>query len=53
MGRVDELGSGVLNVNRLIKEYAGKGSPQFIEGTVFRMLLPVPKTYSEDLNGGD
>jgi ATP-dependent DNA helicase RecG len=27
LGRVDELGSGVLNVNRLIKEYAGADAP--------------------------
>lgn len=42
LGRVDELGSGVRNVNRLIKEYAGSGVPQFIEGQVFKMILPLP-----------
>jgi len=51
LGRVDELGSGVLNVNRLIKEYAGKDTPQFIEGQVFRMQLPVPEE-AEGLNEG-
>jgi ATP-dependent DNA helicase RecG len=38
---VDELGSGVLNINRLIKEHAGKDAPQFIEGQVFKVELPV------------
>lgn len=51
LGRVDELGSGVLNVNRLIKEYAGKDAPQFIEGQVFRMQLPVPEE-TKGLNEG-
>src|SRR5690348_3259418 len=45
-------GSGVLNVNRLIKEYAGTDAPQFIEGSVFKMLLPVPEDGSEGLNEG-
>jgi len=41
LGRVDELGSGVLNVNRLIKEYTDKGTVQFIEGTTFKTIIPV------------
>jgi ATP-dependent DNA helicase RecG len=52
LGRVDELGSGVLNVNRLIKEYAGGDTPQFIEGNVFKMVLPVPQLVGEGLNEG-
>jgi ATP-dependent DNA helicase RecG len=35
LGRVDELGSGVLNVYRLVKEYGGKGQPLFVEGSTF------------------
>lgn len=46
LGRVDELGSGVLNVNRFIKEYAGSGTPQFIEGSTFKTIIPL----SKDLN---
>lgn len=42
----------MLNVNRLIKEYAGKDAPQFIEGQVFKMELPVPEVESEGLNEG-
>ena len=41
----------MLNVNRLIKEYAGTDAPQFIEGHVFKMQLPVPDT-REELNEG-
>jgi len=33
LGRFDELGSGILNVNKYIKAYSGKDNPQFIEGT--------------------
>jgi len=43
LGRVDELGSGVLNVNRFIKEYAGSGTPQFIEGSTFKTIIPIPE----------
>lgn len=46
LGRVDELGSGVLNVNRFIKEYAGSGTTQFIEGSTFKTIIPL----SKDLN---
>ena len=41
LGLVEELGSGFINVNRLIKEYGGKGSPQFIEGNTFKMVIPI------------
>ena len=43
LGRVDELGSGILNVNRFVKEYAGHGHPDFIEGNVFKMVIPIPQ----------
>lgn len=56
LGRVDDLGSGVLNVNKYISAYAG-GKPQFIEGPVFRIIIPlaegvnrgVPKGVDEEL----
>ena len=48
LGRVDELGSGVLNVNRYIKEYSGKSKPLFFEGAVFKMTIPIPQ-----MNGGE
>lgn len=40
IGRVDELGSGVLNVNRLINDYTNKGIAQFIEGATFKAIIP-------------
>ena len=52
LGRVDELGSGVLNVNRFVKEYSGKGNPQFIEGATFKGVIPVGEGLNEGLNEG-
>jgi len=42
LGRVDELGSGVLNVHRLIKEYGGMGNVLFTEGNPFTLEIPLP-----------
>jgi len=42
LGRVDELGSGVINVNRFIQEYAEDGKPTFAEGHTFKMTIPIP-----------
>ncbi|MFH1121927.1 MAG: RNA-binding domain-containing protein [Bacteroidota bacterium] len=47
LGRVDELGSGVLNVNRLIKEYSDKGSVQFIEDVTFKTKIPIDAKANE------
>lgn len=46
LGWVDQLGSGVLNVNKFIKQYAGKnsGPPEFLEDTIFKTVIPVPGT---------
>ncbi|MCX6279502.1 MAG: putative DNA binding domain-containing protein [Bacteroidetes bacterium] len=41
LGRVDELGSGVINVNRYIQEYAENGKPTFAEGNTFKMTIPI------------
>ena len=40
IGLADELGSGVKNVNKYLKIYSG-GKPEFIEGDVFKMILPL------------
>ena len=40
------------NVTRLIKQNAGKAAPQFIEGQVFRMKLPVAEVKTARLNEG-
>ncbi|TRX35984.1 AlbA family DNA-binding domain-containing protein [Flavobacterium restrictum] len=43
LGRVDELGSGVLNTSVLVEKYTQTSiKPQFIEGTVFKTILPLP-----------
>ncbi|MBA7682303.1 hypothetical protein ES703_90653 [subsurface metagenome] len=41
LGRVEELGSGVINVNRLIKNYTPGKRPSFIEGDVFKTVIPI------------
>ena len=52
LGRVDELGSGVLNVHKYINAYAGGGKPQFIEGPVFKMIIPLAERVSGTVIGG-
>ena len=42
LGRVEELGSGILTTTRLIKEYAGRGKAVFIEGGTFKTSIPLP-----------
>ncbi len=43
LGWVDQLGSGVLNVNKFISEYAedNNATPQFIEDIIFKTVLPI------------
>ncbi|MFZ4547487.1 MAG: HTH domain-containing protein, partial [Bacteroidales bacterium] len=52
LGRVDELGSGVMNVNRLIKEYSDKSKVQFIEGVTFKTIIPVSANATEGATEG-
>jgi ATP-dependent DNA helicase RecG len=52
LGRVDELGSGVINVNRFIQEYAEAGKPTFAEGHTFKMIIPIP-AIEEDVKAID
>ena len=47
LGRVDELGSGVINVNRFIQAYSEDGKPTFSEGHVFKMTVPIPSDEEE------
>lgn len=42
LGHAEELGSGILNTNRSIKEYAGKGKAVFIEGETFKTIVALP-----------
>ena len=50
LGRVEELGSGILTTNRLITQYAGKGKAAFIEGTTFKTAIPLPYSKIEVIN---
>lgn len=43
LGLVDQLGSGVLNVHRLISAYAGNRTPVFMEGPQFVTEIPLPQ----------
>jgi ATP-dependent DNA helicase RecG len=42
LGRVEELGSGVRNVTRYLRNYRPGGQAEFIEENVFRTVVPVP-----------
>lgn len=39
LGRFDELGSGILNINKYCKAYSGHEHSEFIEGAVFRTII--------------
>ncbi|MGA7836581.1 MAG: RNA-binding domain-containing protein, partial [Ignavibacteriaceae bacterium] len=40
LGRVEELGSGLININKYLKEYAPGSKPEFIEGNIFKTVIP-------------
>lgn len=42
IGLADELGSGMRNTYKYTKMYSGK-EPEFIEGNVFRIIVPLPE----------
>jgi ATP-dependent DNA helicase RecG len=48
LGRFDELGSGILNINKYCKAYSGHDHPEFIEGAIFKTTIPL----DEDLVDG-
>ncbi|MFH0733349.1 MAG: RNA-binding domain-containing protein [bacterium] len=41
LGRVEELGSGVLNVNKYLNIYVPGAKPRFIEGKTFTIIIPL------------
>lgn len=41
LGRFDELGLGILNINKYCKAYSGHEHPEFIEGAVFKIIIPL------------
>lgn len=49
IGRSDKLGSGVRNIFKYSKYYSGK-DPEFIEGDIFKIIVPLDDDYSYDEN---
>ena len=47
IGYADQLGSGVRNLYKYSKFYSGK-DPEFAEGDIFRITVPLDDTYSFD-----
>lgn len=47
IGYADQLGSGVRNLFKYSKYYSGQ-IPEFIEGDIFRIIVPLDDTYSYD-----
>jgi len=52
IGRADELGSGVLNVNKYLPLYIPGSEPKFIEGNTFKMAIPLPANFFIGGQGG-
>ena len=50
LGRVEELGSGILTTTRLTNEYAGRGKAVFIEGGTFKTIIPLPNKKDKVIN---
>jgi ATP-dependent DNA helicase RecG len=46
MGRGEELGSGVLNVNKYLPFYTKGAKPRFVEGDPFVTIIPLPSATS-------
>jgi len=41
LGRVEELGSGIINVERYLKLYSPNSKPEFVEDYVFKTTIPI------------
>ncbi|EFV15786.1 hypothetical protein HMPREF0996_02429 [Lachnospiraceae bacterium 5_1_63FAA] len=53
IGWSDRLGSGVRNIFKYSKYYSGE-EPEFVEGDVFRIIVPLNEDYSYDnVKNGD
>ena len=51
LGRADEIGSGILNVNKWIKIYVGDVQPTFEEDDVFTITVPLTEE-NDGINDG-
>lgn len=52
IGWSDRLGSGVRNLFKYSKYYSGE-EPEFVEGDVFRIIVPLEENYSYDAKLGE
>jgi len=52
IGYADQLGSGVRKLFKYCKFYSGK-EPEFVEGDVFRISVPLDENYSYDYGSND
>ena len=50
IGRVEELGSGVRNTFKYSNIYVPGSMPKFIEGDIFKAVIPLKKEANQDLN---
>ncbi len=50
IGMVEELGSGIINVNKYLKHYSPSSHAEFIEGSVFQTIIPVKTAISASDN---
>ena len=50
IGYADQLGSGVRNLFKYSKYYSGK-IPEFVEGDIFKIIVPLNELYSYDFAG--
>ena len=50
IGYADRLGSGVKNLFKYCKVYGG-ADPQFIEGDIYRIIVPLKSRFSENESG--
>lgn len=51
IGFADQLGSGVRNLFKYSKFYSGQ-EPQFVEGDVFKIFVPLNEAFSHDFGSG-
>ena len=52
IGYADQLGSGVRNLFKYSKYYSGQ-IPEFIEGDIFRIIVPLDDSYSYDYGNNE
>ena len=55
IGRVEELGSGIVRTNYYLPFYANGQKPQFIEADLFKTIIPLPNSRAAEsggINGG-